>query len=214
MQVLANPVHYPADRHPGTWIALSPGMRVTFDATVDEIADAHVRLFMATPGAERDRRVAALLTGGFIATLLFFLLSGFHPIVSAPAALLAGGFGFWQYRREFERVVRRRAGRAVVEQLGEDVPVPTTIDLLPEGLVIEQLGSTHRVEWNRISQLVDRPVGVELRAERPAALLVVRARAFANIVQRAAFVRLARKYLAEAEESAVPLDDLPSISTI
>lgn len=187
-------------------------MRVTYDATVEEIADAHVRLFLATPGAARDRRVAALLTGGFVATLLFFMLRGFHPIISTPMVLLAGAFGFWRYGREFERVVRRKAARAVVEQLGDDAPVPITVDLLPEGLVIEQLGSTHRIEWARISQLVDRPAGVQLRAERPAALVVVHARAFANIVQRAAFVRLARKYLAEAA-APVPLADSPSIGT-
>jgi len=185
-------------------------MRVTCAATVDEIVDAHVRLFMATPGAVRDRRIATLLTGGVIATLLSFLLSGFYPIVAMPMALLSGAFGAWRYQAEFERVVRRKTARAVVEQLGDDVPVPTTVDLLPEGLLIEQIGSTHRIEWARISELVDRPIGVELKAERPAALLVVPARAFANIVQRAAFVRLARKYLAEAATPS-PLADRPSI---
>lgn len=173
-------------------------MQVSYGATVDEIADAHLRLFFDTDAARRDRRVASLATAGVTAAAVWFLLSSTFALLAVLIALVAGVLGFQLFRREYDRLARRKTRNLLVEQLGGDDPVPLAISLFPEGIVVEQQGATLRVEWDRVSQLVDRPIGVEFTVERPRSLIVVRSRAFPSVAERAAFVRLARQYMASA----------------
>ncbi len=170
-------------------------MLVSFGATVDEITDAHLRLFLETESAQRDRLVTSIATAGLTAAAVWYLLSGTLAALSIAVALVVAGVVYHLSGREYDRVVRAKTRKLVVEQMGGEEPVPMSVEVSPDGLVIEQLGATMRFEWNRILKMVDRPAGVEFVAARPKALMVVRSRAFSSITDRAAFVRLAREYL-------------------
>jgi hypothetical protein len=184
-------------------------MQVSFGATVDEITDAHLRLFFETEAAHRDRLVTSIATAGLTAAAVWYLLSGTLAATSILIALVVAAVVYHLSGREYDRVVRTKARKLVVEQMGGEDPVPMSVAVSPDGLVIEQLGATMRFEWNRILKMVDRPNGVEFVAARPKALMVVRSRAFPSVSDRATFVRLARKYLGSngslsVEEAAEP----------
>jgi len=170
-------------------------MQVSFGATVDEITNAHLRLYLETEAARRDRRLASIAAAGLTGAAVWYLLSGMLAALSIPIALAVAGVVYRLFQREYDRVVRNKTRKLVVEQMGGEDPVPMSVAVSPDGLVVEQLGATMRFEWDRILKMVDRPAGVEFVAARPKALMVVRSRAFPSVSDRAAFVRLAREYL-------------------
>jgi hypothetical protein len=174
-------------------------MRVSYGATLDEIVEVHLKLYKRTRSARRDRVIASLLAALLVGVVVYSLLLSTLPWLLAGYIALAGAvLTFAQFGRDYQRIIRKKTRKLVAEQLGGEAPVPVTVALLPEGLVVEQLGTQVRFGWERIDRVVDQPAGIELHAGRPGGLVMVRSRAFGSTAERAAFVRLARGYAGRA----------------
>ena len=170
-------------------------MRVSFHATVDEITDAHLRLLLESNAGRRDRAIGSVMTAIASAGVVFFFMRRLTWLIAMPMAVLAGGLGYGLFGREYRKIARKRVRKVVVEQLGHETPVAISVTIDPDALVVEQLDSTIRFGWDRITDLKDLPPAVELRAIRPISLMRVPARAFPSMSDRAAFVRLLREHL-------------------
>jgi hypothetical protein len=106
---------------------------VTFGATVDEITDAHLRLFLETEAAQRDRLVSSIATTGLTAAAVWYLLSGTLAVLSIAVALVVAGVVYHLSGREYDRVVRTKTRKLVVEQMGGEEPVPMSVAVSPDG---------------------------------------------------------------------------------
>ena len=178
-------------------------MRVSFEATIDEIVDAHLRLFAESAVGRRDRGVASVATAALTGAAVFYILRG-SLLLAIPLTGVGAALGYLLFGREYRKTLRKKTRKLVIEQLGRDAPVPVSVSLDPEVLIVEQLATTVHFRWEQVTRMVDLPAAVEFRAVQPAALMRVLARAFASMADRAAFVRLARDYLRAAGQPVEP----------
>lgn len=176
-------------------------MQVRFEVTVDEMAEAHLELYLATTDGRRQPVIAGVVTAVASGLMVLYLYRMSTPVVVAPIAVAVTIGAFFFARWEFRRTVRRRIRKTLAEQLGGSGPVPITVAVEPESLRVEQQSTEVRFRWEAVSHLDDRPEMIRLHAARPQGLIRVPARAFASFDDRAEFVRLSRQYL-EAARSA------------
>jgi hypothetical protein len=179
-------------------------MRVTFNAAIDEIVDAQIRIFSDSAVGRRDRHVAALATSVVAGAVVALITWGFGPAIAISFTAAGAALGYFLFGREYRKTLTKKVRKLVVEQLGQDTPVAVSVSLEDGGLLVEQLRTTVEFRWEQITGMVDLPAAVEFRAVRPVGLMRIPARAFPSMTDRAAFVRLAHQHLEAVRESVEP----------
>jgi hypothetical protein len=175
--------------------------RIQFDATLDEVVDASMRLTTRTQAFRQYRARAVWITGGCLAAALLATVlyrrgqvdvpmsAAAWGILVAVALLLGAVFGY-SYGLSLEWSMRRQYRRMVVEHLGGVMDVRCDIELRREGVRAVQNGVETMFPWNKTAGVEDTGDAIELRF-RPG-LVVVRNRAFRDETERTRFLELAR----------------------
>jgi hypothetical protein len=175
--------------------------RIQFDATLDDIVDAHLRLTTRSQRIRIQRARAiwiagACLSGGLLATVFFRsrqhdveLSAATWGIVIAAALTLGAGFGYL-YGVYLNRTMRQQYRRIAAEQLDGAGDVRVDIELRREGAWVAQRGVEIIFAWSNAAGIEDTGDAIELRF-RPG-LVVARNRAFRDAAERERFLERAR----------------------
>lgn len=163
--------------------------RVRFEATVDDVVDVTRRWNRYSPAARRVRRNDIAMTVGSTSIACFVvsvLVSDVPPWAGLALAIPVGLLVLGIYPVIHDRIVAGRTRALVREGMRGADAVTVEVALTPLGVVLHAAHDTVTVEWARVRRITDVPDGIEIVAD--AAVVMVRARAFASPEDRARFL--------------------------
>ena len=175
--------------------------RLAFDATLDEIVDANMRLVQHTTAYRRQRTqyqwVAGVCAAGGVAVPI---LRG-HELPSLPllaiafcAAVVVGiGFGAL-YGIYHNQHVRRSYRKLIKEMYGGVEQIRCEFELTDEGLSGKSVHSEMSFPWSRLARVADLQGSIELWFDP--GLVVIRDRAFQTQEERRNFLDAVMHHLA------------------
>jgi len=173
-------------------------MKVTYRPTMDEIVDAHVRLYRHA--SARSGWIATVVTALLGGVVVYVLLPGpLLPrlfIAGFAAAVAIGTYPLW-FKRSLERVVRRRC-RA---DYGNEPPL-FAVELREESVWTRTGTMEISFDWTSVEVIEETPDAVTFLT-RPPGIVVVRKRAFLDDLVSREFVETARRLQARARERDV-----------
>lgn len=183
-------------------VSVHPSNRYEF--TIDEAADFQVDCLKNTrAGASLRRREIRNLSIAFDGSVLgtFFFLSAvtYGPIelsdfiVGALIAVVLFPLSHLGLPRYYDRILRRRARRAVIDHFGGAGPYPCAIEVRPEGLWTRTKGVELQFAWSEATAVVDAPEGITVWFTGGGTL--ARARGFASPEERERFLCRIRELL-------------------
>ena len=173
-----------------------------FEYTIDEAVEFQLAFVRRTRegGSWRRRETQNFvvgLTAPIIGVLTFVFLAGSLSV----AALIAGfaitlgfaGLLTIPFRWYCESLVRGRTRRLLIEQLGGEGPYPCSVELRPEGVLVEQGTVDLKFPWRQALGVNDTPEGIEINFR--GGQVLARNRGFPSQAQRAAFLERVREFL-------------------
>lgn len=163
--------------------------QVRFEATLDDAVDVTRRYQRHSPAARRVRRndIAATVASTSIACFAVAVLVSKVPVLAGLAlAIPVGLLTLGVYPLIHDRIVTGRVRRVLREAMRGAETIPVEIQLTSLGIAVRTANDTMTIEWPRVSRISDVPEGIELLAD--AAVVMVRARAFASAEDRARFL--------------------------
>lgn len=181
-------------------ISLNP-KRVEFDATLDEVVDANMRLVQHTATYRKQRRryqwfVGVCVAGGEAVAILnmSYEVPSYGTLVVATCAAVIGGLALgmlsgryhdWRVRRGYRRVLNEMYGGAEA--------IHCEYELRDNVLWSRSVHNETSFPWSRLTRVEDVPGCIELWFNP--GLAVVRDRAFRNQEERRAFLGAVRQHL-------------------
>ena len=174
--------------------------RLAFDATLDEIVDANMRLVQHTAAYRRQRTqyqwVVGVCAAGGVAVPV---LRG-HDLPSLPllaiafcAAVVVGiGCGAL-YGAYHNQHVRRSYRKLIKEMYGGAEQIRCEFELTDDGLSGKSVHSEMSFPWSRLTRVADLPGSVELWFDP--GLVVIRDRAFQTTEERRNFLDAVSQHL-------------------
>jgi hypothetical protein len=172
---------------------------LAFDATLDEIVDANVRLVQHTTAYRRQRTrtqwfVGTCGAGGVAVPLLRGELLSW-PLLAIPlcAAVIVGiGFGAL-YGAFHNQHVRRSYRKLVKEMYGGAEQIRCEFELTEDGLSGKSVHSEVSFPWSRLTRVADLSGSIELWFDP--GLVVIQDRAFQTQEERRNVLDAARQHL-------------------
>jgi hypothetical protein len=175
--------------------------RIQFDATLDEVVDASMRLTTRTQAFRAYRARAVWIAGGCLSAALLAMVyfRSRQEDVEVSAVIwgilvifaLALGTGFaYSYGRYINWTMRRQYKRIVAERFGGEADVRCDIEVGREGVRVVQKGVEMMFPWSNVAGIEETEHGIELRFNP--GLVVARNRAFRDDAERRRFLEQAR----------------------
>jgi hypothetical protein len=165
-------------------------MRVEYDATLDDVADAHLRAYSRSSMARRWRRQTIIWTG--LLTGLFMFVIVWENLLqrllwAGFGVILGAGFQALTYRE----MIRCRNRNYIRERLGSDGPFRFMVELREDCVWTKQDATQVSFDWPNVREVVDGPDGIEFRM-RDGGFVIVRNKGFASASERSDFLNRAR----------------------
>jgi hypothetical protein len=172
-------------------------LEVSFEATLDEVADGYVRVVRETSQGRSWRRQSRWL-GGVLCAACFalpWLTVGWPPhgswSVVGIGTPLSGLVGSWLSGRFYDAAVKRRIRRFLKEQYEGKETVRCDVVLTELGVEAEQEGMGYSFKWDKLRRIDDDLEGPFLMF-RGTGVLVPK-RAFASPEEHQRFLAMARQ---------------------
>jgi hypothetical protein len=176
----------------------SAGLRVEFDATIDEVVDVQIRLLKRTETRNRLKRQQVLFTGfagavGLPLALLSQIRPLSFPLIVAviTVGVAVGVLVAYLYGHYFEWHVRHYTRRLIAETSTGAGALVQEIELRTMGVWCRTGGMEITLPWAQITHVTDAVDAVELWFSLPA-LVRVPSRAFSSDESRRVFLREVR----------------------
>jgi hypothetical protein len=174
--------------------------RLEFEATLDEVVDANMRLTGRTAAYRQQRRQWQWVVGIFVAGgLAVGILRGdgaptLAALAIAPLAALFGGLtGGALYGRYHDWWIRRWYRRVANEMYGGAEVVRCEFEVRDDVLWSRSVHAEVSFPWSRLTRITDRADSIELWFDP--GLAVIRDRAFQTPDQRRGFLDSVRQHL-------------------
>ncbi len=167
-------------------------MRIEYETTLDEIADAHLRAAARSKLARRARWQGTLWIVVLTAFLLYLLFSlrgatfAERCIISGLGAIVGAG-GYWL---TYQRSMKRRILKYLREQMHIDGPLHFAVELCEECIWTKQNTTQLSFDWANVQEVLDSPDGIEFRM-RDGGFVIVRSRGFPSQEAREQFKEVA-----------------------
>lgn len=165
-------------------------MRIEYDATLDDIAETHLRL-EARSKVARTWRWEGIVISGLLAGVILFML--------IPEPLLTGVGGAVLYAITYKRMLRRRLRKYLREQLGTEGPVKFQVELTEAGIWTKQKNTQITFEWANVASLEETSDSVDF-IMRDGGIVVVRNKGFQSSDTRRQFLECGRKHIEDARK--------------
>jgi len=171
-------------------------MKIEYDATLDDIADAHVRMAAKSKMAGRSRWQGVFWIALFTGLILFMYLTlrGATVVERSVVSILGivvGAGGYWLTYRDSEK---RRAVKYLREQMHSDGPFPFTAELRDDCIWTRQGTTQISFDWSNVAEMTDTGDAVEFRMQ-DGGFVIVRNKGFPTAESREEFKRVANQRL-------------------
>jgi hypothetical protein len=139
-------------------------MHVECETTIDEIADAHLRVYARSKMAKRVRWQSTFWVGTLTSLLLYLLLTLLGASLSDRLAFAALGvvIAAGGYSLNYRRSLKRRVTRYLREQLVTEAPIRFVVELREDCIWTKRGGTQLSFDWDNVPQIVDAGDAVEL----------------------------------------------------
>lgn len=187
-------------------------LNVEYEYTIDDAVNTNLLLLArsdeATAIKRRDRLtfVGALVVAGIIVTVLIIKMSGGIAAVEPISALVSLGFvaiaclsAFGFHGQAYDRMVRRRTRRMMLEQLGGAGPHSAVCEIRPDVLRVDQRSLSLELPWDRVQSVEDDPDNIWVWFE--GAVVRIPVDAFESDGRRSEFVGALAEKVAEFGEA-------------
>ena len=165
-------------------------MRVEYDTTIEEIADACMRAYSRAAKVAYLRRRGALWTAALTGVIGYLLLANMGALSSA--GLMIGGVGVavaaGGYWLDFYKSMRRRIEKGLKEQMQTGGPTHFAVQLNDDCIWTKQGATQVSYDWGNLKEVVDAGDAIELQM-RDGGFVVIRNKAFNDAQQRESFLR-------------------------
>ncbi|MBI2297406.1 MAG: hypothetical protein HYU66_00390 [Armatimonadetes bacterium] len=178
-------------------------MTVEFDATVDDLVDATMRV-SADSRTVRGWRLEGRVVYGILIGAVAAALSPAPAAFRLVAALVGFVVGAVIYTGQRDATTRKRLRKLYLERLGAELPFRVEVSLLPHGVRVRGMGNESTYAWRNVESVTKQPDSVDIRLRQ--GLIVVRKRAFHTYDVLDEFVEMARRLAEQARTvSETPL---------
>ena len=165
---------------------------VSFEATIEELADVQIRYANLTSVGKQMRRqyarglgIAVGLTFAIATAAEFGWSDASAWVTSGAVGLLIGSLVAGYGRLSYDDRLRRRQTQLLKSAFGPE-PFRCDVELTPEGVVTRQKNTVTTNPWKDLTAVNELPEGVELCFQ--GGYVMVRARAFGSPAERAYFL--------------------------
>lgn len=171
-------------------------MKIEYDATLDDIADAYVRMAAKSNMARRSRWQGVFWIALFTGLILFMHLTlcgatAVERSVVTILGIVVGAGGYWLTYRDS---AKRRTVKYLREQMHSDGPFPFTVELRDDCIWIKQGTTQMSFDWNNVAEMVDAGDALEFRMH-DGGFVIVRNKGFPTLESREEFKRVADQRL-------------------
>lgn len=166
-----------------------PPQRISFESTIEERVEAHMRLYQLT-GMLRRQLMLPLVIAPAGGLACFFILQGTAEWRLFFAILFALAFSAIHlafYKQELRRQVRRMLAR----QLGTSLPVPSEYELSNRGVTFRQGGMEITFRWGSVREVLDAGDAIEVIVH-PTGISRIPKRVFRDAAEERAWLEYAR----------------------
>lgn len=171
-------------------------MKVEYDTTLEDIADAHFRMAAKSRMVRRSRWQAviwiALFTGGFL--FIYLTLRGATGVERSIVTVLGIVVGAGGYLLTYRDSAKRRTVKYLREQMHSDGPFPFTVEIRDDCIWTKQGTTQLTFDWGNVAEMVDAGDAVEFRM-RDGGFVIVRNKGFQTSESREEFKRAANQRL-------------------
>lgn len=180
-------------------------MKIEYDTTLGDIADAHLRMAAKSKMAGRSRWQEVFWIALFTGLILFMYLTlrgatvVERSVVSILGIVVGAGWHWFTYRGS----AKRRAVKYMREQMQSDGPFPFAVELRDDCIWTRQGTTQISFDWGNVAEMVDAEDAVEFRMH-DGGFVIVRNKGFQTAESREEFKRAANQRLnATARKLAV-----------
>ena len=169
-------------------------MGITYDTTLDEIVQGHLRMAERARTLSRARRNGVFWTAVLTGLIIFALLAAEGAPLTYRLAVSVLGIcaGVGWFLLTHRRSTRRRLMKYLREQMHSDGPFPFAVELREDCLWTRQGAHQLSFDWSDVAELVDTGEAVEFWM-REGGFVIVRSRGFPDAECREEFKRIAKQ---------------------
>lgn len=185
-------------------------MHIEYETTLDDIADAHLRVAARSRLARRTRWQSTFWIAALTSLLLFLLLALrgatlVERCVFAGLGAVVGAGGYWlNYRRS----MKRRVLKYLREQMQTDGPLRFAVELREDCIWTKQGDTQLSFGWPNVREILDSEDGIEFRM-RDGGFVIIRHRGFPSQEAREQFKEIANKRI-ERDSGNAAADAVPT----
>lgn len=169
-------------------------MRIEYETTLDEIADAHIRAIWRSKLARRTRWQSTIWVAVLTSAALFFLLS-FEGATIAERLFFCGlgaAVGAAGYWLTYRWSIKRRVFKYLREKMKPEVPLHFAVELRDD-CIWTRLGRTQLAfDWSNLAEIFDCEDGIELPM-RDGGFVIVRNKGFPSPEARQEFMKIVQE---------------------
>ncbi len=176
---------------------MTNGMKVSFEATIDDFVDANNRILKRSKLVRRWRMVNITVVFLITGAVIYLLYPG-EQRVRITMALSIAAISAAVIPLIHKSEVDNKLKKFLKEQMGSDKPVKVEVEISDCGLSVKQAGTMILHEWQNISSVESTGDAVELINKR-GGITVVRSRAFRAPQEQERFADLARNFIKQNE---------------
>ncbi len=171
-------------------------MHIEYETTLDEIADAHLRIATRSKLAKRTRWQATFwgaLYTGIILFMCLTLLGAALPerFIVVGIGITVGAGGYWM---NYRRSMKRRMMEYLRERMPSDCPLHFVAELREDCIWTKQGGTQLSFDWTNVAEIADAGDAIEFRM-RDGGFVIVRNKGFATEENRREFMEFANQRL-------------------
>ena len=156
-------------------------MRIQYESTIAEAADAQIRLFEKAKTAKKWK-LQGLIIAPFVSVLTYYIIPD-EQNVKLCFAVFAGITFIIVYFVGHKKSIRKRTEKLLSEHLGSDQPYPVEYELDEESLIFRRMGTELRFDWNGVKEINEGDKDIEFVIDK-GGIAIIPNRAFANPQER------------------------------
>lgn len=171
-------------------LELGKEMKIKFESTIDEAIAVQLRLLELSKTARRWK-----WQGLIFAPLLFL---GFYcgipdeKRVKIVFAAISSVIFISGYLGTYKGILKRRAKKLLIENLGTDKPVTSEYEFNEDGLIFRRLGTEIKFNWNKVREINENDKVLEFIIDN-GGIAIIPKRIFENDQQKNEWVRYAQE---------------------
>jgi len=174
-------------------------MKISYQATIDEAVEAQMRM-LDLSNTVRKLKWQGLLVAPLVAVFAFFILSGDVTYKLILAGIITGLFVLF-YLRSYDRIIRKRTRKLLIEGLGTDQPTACEYEASDKGLTFRRQGTDITFAWDTVTEINETKDYVEFVMGKNGIALMPN-RIFADRENRQQWLAYALEHSAQAVHAA------------